>query len=68
MSYISRRKFVSNLLVLGAAMPIAFACNRRIASSTKVFHVGYLGGAGYPEMENTFQSELEKLGYVDGKI
>ena len=67
MAYISRRKFVGNLLVLGAAMPIAFACNRRIASSTKVFHVGYLGGAGYPEMENTFQSELEKLGYVDGK-
>jgi len=30
-------------------------------------HIGYLSGAGYPELETAFTQELHRLGFIEGK-
>lgn len=61
---ITRRQFVKTLSLLSVAPSVLYSNN--IAKSN-VPRIGFLSGAGSLLLENDFTSELQKLGYTDGK-
>lgn len=61
-----RRRFIKDVSILVCAAPFITSCNKYFRSS-KMHHIGYLSGAGFPELETAFTEELSKLGFREGK-
>ena len=63
--FTTRRRFIKTLSLLSAAPSIvqgnAFLPNQVVS------RIGYLSGAGVPELEKAFIDELQKLGFKDGE-
>ncbi|GAB3643809.1 ABC transporter substrate-binding protein [Spirosoma arcticum] len=63
-NHTTRRRFIKTLSLLSVAPSIvqgsAFLPNQTVS------RIGYLSGAGVPELEKAFTDELQKLGFKDG--
>lgn len=62
----TRRLFLSEISILACGAPWLLSCNRHF-KATQTARIGYLAGGGYPDLETAFISELNKLGFVEGK-
>lgn len=61
----SRRRFLKEVSLLSFA-PLLLSRNDFLTTRT-IPHIGFLLGAGYPEMYAAFTDELHKLGFIDGQ-
>ena len=62
----NRRSFVVTLAAIGGALPLMASCAHQ-ASTSRVPRIGFLIGAGYPQMVAAFRNELNRRGYVEGQ-
>lgn len=63
MAEYDRRSFLARLVVLSVALPVG---RRAHASPRRTPRIGFLSG-GVASLNDAFTSELQRLGYVDGK-
>ena len=63
--FTTRRRFIQTLSLLSVAPSIVEGS--RFRPNQPVPRIGYLSGAGVPELEKAFMDELQKLGFKDGE-
>lgn len=64
-AFITRRRFIQTLSLLSVAP--SMVPSSHFLPNQAVLRIGYLSGAGVPELEKAFMDELQKLGFKDGK-
>jgi putative ABC transport system substrate-binding protein len=63
---ISRRSFIHDFALVGGILPL-FPSWVHQTAPPRPTRMGFLLGAGYPEMAAAFRNELSRLGYTEGR-
>src|SRR5688572_17565219 len=62
----TRRNFLRGISILTCAS-IGLPSFKNFSQAHGIPRIGYLAGAGFPQLESTFINELNRLGYTEGQ-